>query len=83
MQIKRMNWVQKRPVYKVMEAWRQNRRAMIADFQSASQLALNNFATAQYRRTEGMAELAAKAALARTQEELKAFAKTLAVDRLA
>ena len=33
-QFKKMNWFQKRPIYKVMDAWRDKRRAELSDVQA-------------------------------------------------
>lgn len=82
-QFKKMNWYQKRPLHKVMDAWREKRREQIAEFQSGSQLMVNNLATAQYNLIEGKAKLAAEASLVRTEAELKAFAKNLTVNKFA
>ena len=82
MRIKRMNWYQKRPLYKEVEAWREKRRAGIAEYQEASAAAASGFAAAQTSYSTGMATLAGKASLARIQNEIKAVASDLPVDKL-
>ena len=77
MQIKRMNWVQKRPLYKVMKAQRERQQAMTANFESATVAASTNFALAQQNLFAGQASLVTQAAITRTQNELKAKVATL------
>ena len=76
-QIKRMNWYQKKPLYQVNQAWRQKRQAMISDFQNASASASAAFTGAQINRSAGMAALAAQASVARSQSEIQATIDSL------
>lgn len=82
MQIKRMNWFQKRPLHKYMEAWRNNRRAMIAEMQDASAFAASRFTSAQVNLAAGTAQLAITTSAERAQSEMKAKIASF-VDKLA
>jgi hypothetical protein len=81
-QFKRMNWFQKRPLYKVMDAWRQRRREANAEFLSVSANAAARFANAQINLAQGSATLAGQQALLRVQDELKKVTASLSVDKL-
>jgi hypothetical protein len=81
MQVKRMNWFTKRPLHEQMEAWRERRREMAQQTLARSAIASTAFATAQISRVVGLSELAGQAAFARVQEELKAVAKELSVNK--
>ncbi|MEX0842009.1 MAG: hypothetical protein WD039_06960 [Xanthobacteraceae bacterium] len=69
---KKFNWVQRPTAWEHMQAWRQNRRAMMQRFQAEATIATNGIANAMYGLSEGMSVLAAKAAIKQAQETLAA-----------
>jgi hypothetical protein len=81
-QLKRMNWYQRRSLHQVMETWRQRRREMISQFQSVAGDAAARFASAQSNLYAGKATLAGQASVARVQAELKEVVRGLAVDKM-
>jgi hypothetical protein len=76
MQVKRMNWFQKRPVYKIMEARRERHRTSIETFQANMAAAASTFAAAQTSLSSGLAEIAAQLVIQRSQTQLQAKIKS-------
>lgn len=81
-QRKSMNWFTKQPIYKQVQAIREQNRARTASFEAANSAAGASFAAAQQNLFAGLASLVAQATISRTESEIQATIKS-AVDKLA
>lgn len=66
-QFKRFNWLRRPTAWEQAQAWRSSRRAMAEKFQTGATLASNGFLTASVNQIQGMALLAAQAAMKQVQ----------------
>jgi hypothetical protein len=70
--IKRISWFKKPSAYAQMQAWREKRRAASDAYLNSNSELANAFTSASVSQTNGMAELAAKAAAKRVIEQTQA-----------
>ena len=78
-QVKKMNCMRTPSAYQSLQTWRAKRQAAVQDFQTASSLASNAFASVASNQISGSGELAANAAMKRITAEGKAkLAATIA-----
>jgi hypothetical protein len=71
-QIRRIKWYKSPSAWESAKAWREARRAMVSKFQDSAQTANAAFSNAWSSQITGSASLAANAAIARSQNEIKA-----------
>jgi hypothetical protein len=77
-QFKRFNWLKRPTAWQFVQAWRASRRAMAQRFQQDAAVASSAFVAAQNNLIVGMATIAAKASLERTQTDISAAQKQIA-----
>lgn len=70
--IKKISWFRKPSAYAQMQAWREKRRAASEAYLNSNAELSNAFTSASINKTNGMAELAAKAAAQRVIEQTQA-----------
>jgi hypothetical protein len=78
MQVKRFNWMRSPSAWDQLQAWQERRKAMRADFESASSTAASAFGSALTSQASGLADLAGQAALDRVKAATTAKLDTIA-----
>ncbi|MGH6770036.1 MAG: hypothetical protein ACRECO_13550, partial [Xanthobacteraceae bacterium] len=77
-QIKRFNWLKRPTGWQFVQAWRASRRTMAQRFQQDAAVASSAFVAAQNNLIVGMAAIAAKTSIQRTQNEISAVKNQIA-----
>jgi hypothetical protein len=75
---KKMNWIRPQSAWGQIQTWNAKRKAMRADFEASQSAFSNGFTNAVQSQTSGLADLAARSAVARVQAEGQARREQLA-----
>ena len=75
--IKKFNWVQRPSTWEYAQAWNAQRKSMVQRFLDDGAVASSAFLNAQNSMSEGMATLAAQAAVTAAQRQLEATRNNL------